>query len=281
VLVVGVLAFIATDKDVYDVPFLEAAAELGYAVVIMVVVSRRFGLPRPKIDFAAWRATLRQSLPLLVSAVARATVLAFDLFLLELMKGPSKVGFYGAALKPVLTILGVLGLLSVTFLSSFSATDGEEAAHLFRRTTRIVALGSLPVAIALSAGSVVIVPLIYGGGYDPSVVLLATLAWVVPLSALIVTYGSVLIAAEHQVALMWINIAAACVYVAGDLVAIPLFGAKGAAVVRIVTACVTLALMYRVSVRRGLALALADVLQPLGRQREHVLAARPERLERP
>lgn len=260
VFVLGVLAFVSTDDDVYDVPLLEAAAELGYALVIIAVVSRRFGIPRPRIDIGAWKATLRQSLPLLVSAVARATVLAFDLLVIQLLLGPKKVGYYGAALKPVLTILGVFGLLSVTFLSSFSATHGQDAARLFRRTTRAITAVSLPLAVAISAGSFLIVPVIYGGSYSPSVGLLSILAWVLPLSAIGVTYSTVLIARERQTQLMWINLAAGVVNVAGAFIAIPVLGVEGAAVVRILTSLVTLVLMYRVSVGLGLALPISEIV---------------------
>ena len=260
VFVAGVLVFVSTDADVYDVPLLEAAAELGYALVIIAAVSRRFGVPRPRIDFAAWKSTLRQSLPLLVSAFARATVLTFDLLAIQLLLGPESVGYYGAALKPVLTVLGVLGLLSVTFLSAFSAVQGEDAVRLFRRTTRALAAVSVPVALAMSLGAFVIVPLIYGGGYSPSVGLLSILAWVMPLSALGVTYSSVLIARDHQAQLMWINLAAGAVNVAATFVAVPVFGVEGAAAVRIVTGFVTLVLMYRVSVGRGLAVPFAEIV---------------------
>jgi len=258
--VAGVVLLVHGKHDVFDVPWLEAVAEAGYALAIVAVVSRRFGIPRPAVDLAAWRATLRQSFPLLVSAAARATVLVFDVFLIELLLGPSKVGYYGAALKPVVTILGVLGLLAVSFLSAFSSAPDAAASRLFRRTTRLVVAASLPLAIAISAASPLIVRIVYGHGYPHSVALLSILAWVIPVSALGVTYSTALIARERQVQLMWINLASGIFSVAADLAAIPTFGTLGAAVVRIVTAILGVGLMVRFATAGGSAPSLAEVV---------------------
>src|SRR5205814_4016111 len=58
VLALGILAFVHGSPDLRRVPFLELAAELTYAVVISAAVARHFGLARPRIDVAAWTATL-------------------------------------------------------------------------------------------------------------------------------------------------------------------------------------------------------------------------------
>src|ERR671931_2573058 len=65
VVALGILVFVHGSADLHRVPFLELAAELSYAAVISVAVARHFGLARPRVDVAAWAATLRQSLPLL------------------------------------------------------------------------------------------------------------------------------------------------------------------------------------------------------------------------
>src|SRR5204862_6278843 len=151
VLALGILAFVHGSPDLRRVPFLELAAELTYAVVISAAVARHFGLARPRIDVAAWTATLRQSLPLLVNAFARAAFYSFDVIAIELFLGPRKVGLYTAASKPVLFFTGALGIFSVSFLSSFSAARRSDAAHwLLRKALRTSFAVCAPVAAVLS-----------------------------------------------------------------------------------------------------------------------------------
>ncbi len=85
--------------------------------MIVVLVAKAYGMVRPRIDFAAWRATLTEGFPLLIYGICRATILTIDIVLIALILGHGETGLYGAALKPVAFFLGALGLFSVSFLS--------------------------------------------------------------------------------------------------------------------------------------------------------------------
>src|SRR5437588_404899 len=151
----GILAFVHGSPDLHRVPCLELAAELAYAVVIGAAVARHFGLARPRVDVTAWIATLRQSLPLLVNAFARAAFYSFDIVAIELFLGPRKVGLYTAASKPVLFCTGALGLFSIAFLSSFSSAGPDEARQLLRRSLRTSFAVCAPLAALLSSAAAV------------------------------------------------------------------------------------------------------------------------------
>ena len=246
VLALGILALVHGSPDLHRVPFLEAAAEGVYAVVISAAVARHFGLAWPRVDLAAWAATLRQSLPLLVNAFARAAFYSFDVVAIELILGPHDVGLYTAASKPVLFFTGALGLFSVSFLSSFSTARGADAAQwLLRKSLRTSFAVCTPLAVVLSAGSVVVVPLLFGHEYRHAAAILAVLAWRIPLVALSSPFGSALVAVGRQTTLMQNNVAGAVLLVGGDLVAIPTLGIMGAAVVSLAGSVLVLALNYR------------------------------------
>lgn len=246
VLALGIVVFVHGSPDLHRVPFLQLAAEASYAVVISVAVARHFGFAWPRVDLAAWIATLRQSLPLLVNAFARAAFYSFDVVAIELFLGPHKVGLYTAASKPVLFCTGAIGIFSVSFLSSFSAASRADAAHwLMRKALRTSFAVCLPIAVLLSAGSILIVPLVFGDEYERAAAVLALLAWRIPVVALSSPFGSALVAAGRQRRLMRNNVAGALLLVAGDLVAIPLLGIIGAALVSVVGTVAVLLLNYR------------------------------------
>jgi len=174
--------------------------------------------------------------------------------------GPIKLGYYGAALKPGLFLLGALALLSVSFLSSYSSVRGPAATALFLRTARLVTGGTLLAAIVLSAAAVPIVDLLYGQRYHQSGTLLAIMAWAVPFAALSIPYSTTLIAGHRQSRLARNNLLAAGFTIAADLAVVPLFGLQGAAVVRVASAIVILALNAQSAVSLGLAPSPREVL---------------------
>jgi polysaccharide transporter, PST family len=260
VFVVGVLLLVSNPPDVLRVPYLEAIGEAVYAFVILGLLSRRFGFARPRIDLPAWRATLEQSFPLMVNALATAVVVGFDVVAIEIIYGPTKLGYYSAALKPVLFLLGALLLLSVAFLSSYSAARGAAAEALFLRTARMITGLMLLAAIVLSAAATPIVDLLYGDRYHQAGSLLTVLAWVVPIAALSIPFSTALIAGHRQRRLARNNLVTAGFTIVADLAVIPIFGLHGAAVVRIAAAILVLALNSWTASSLGVAPSLREVL---------------------
>jgi len=269
---VGVLVFVTGAHDIRRVPVLEALGEAAYAGVIIWIVARSFGFVRPRIDLEVWKSTLRQSSPLFVYGLCRATILTLDVFLIQLLIGPRSVGWYTAGYRPAVFFLGALGIFSVTFLAHFSGASSEiEARSLFRRTTRINTLGSIALAAVVAATATVSIPLLFGSRYDPAIAVLAIFVWTVPLAALDVSYSSVLIARDRQRVLMWNNIVGALFNVAALCLMVPLVGIKGAAAVRVATYALVLVLDHRSCVARGLAPPISALV---GRGRS---SAEPER----
>jgi O-antigen/teichoic acid export membrane protein len=261
VLLLGTLALVAGAQNVRAVPFLEAGAELCYGAVVLGFVARSAGIVLPRIDLASWWATLRQSAPLMVNSVARAASWSFDVLVIEIALGPRQLGLYGAGSKPVLFVTSALGLFSVAFLSAFSAQRAAAADALFRRAVRVSVGVSVPLAAAMSATAVAAIPVLFGRSYESAALVLTLLAWKIPAAAASTAYGAVLIARERQVPLMRNNLVAGALTVVADLVAIPLFGIPGAAVVGVGSTAVAAFLNHRSCMRESLVPSLPDVLR--------------------
>jgi O-antigen/teichoic acid export membrane protein len=266
VLLAGTVAIVGDVHDIRRVPLLEAGAELAYGTVVLVFVARSFGVLLPRIDLAGWWDTIRQSAPLMVNSLARAAAYSFDVLVIEIALGPRKLGLYGAGSKPVLFLTSALGLFSVAFLSAFSAQRGHSAEALFRRAVRVTVAACVPLALVISATAVAIVPLVFGHAYEGAAIVLTVLVWKIPLIAFGIPYGAVLVARERQVVLMRNNLVVGAATVLADLVAIPLFGLVGAAVVGIGNGLLGSYLNHRSCVRRGFVPSLPVVLR--GRRSE-------------
>jgi O-antigen/teichoic acid export membrane protein len=246
---VAVVFLVVDESDITRVPVIEAVGTLVYALVILWLVGGGLRRLRPRVDIPAWRDTLRQSTPLMITGFARSAVVSFDIVLIQLALGPEDLGIYSLASRHAFFVTGAVGLFSMAFLSAFSATADEGAAVLMGRALRWAFGISVLVAAALTVGSLLI-PYVYGDEYDRSVAVLAVVAWRIPLAVLASIYGSILVARDRQIDLMRNSIIAAAFVVCADLVAVLAFGLLGAAVVSIAGGAITYLLNAR-SVRRA------------------------------
>jgi O-antigen/teichoic acid export membrane protein len=244
----AVVLLVVDESDLKRVPVIEAGGTLVYALVILWLVGGGLRRLRPRVDLAAWRETLRQSTPLMITGFARSAVVSFDVVLIQLALGPGDLGIYSLASRHAFFVTGAVGLFSMAFLSAFSATADEGAVALKGRALRWAFGCAVLVAAALSIGSLLI-PSIYGSEYERSVAVLAVIAWRIPLAVLASVYGSILVARDRQVDLMRNSIIAAVFVVCADLLAVLAFGLLGAAVVSIAGGALTYLLNAR-SVRR-------------------------------
>jgi O-antigen/teichoic acid export membrane protein len=253
VFMLGVLGLAAGSQDVMLVGYAYAAGELVYALVVGGVVAPRFGILRPRVDLAFWRATLRESLPLMTGSLARGALFTFDLFLIALVLGPGKAGLYSAGSKPVFFLGTAVTLFYVSFLSSYSSATASHATTVFRRSIRTSLLVAVPLALAATIGAAFVVPALFGHRYAGAAPVLAILAWKFPLSALTAPYSALLLSQGRQLLVMRNNLGGAAVSIVGNTIAVPLVGIEGAAVVGVVSAVALLWLNYRSAVSRHLA----------------------------
>lgn len=272
-ILLGVLLAVARKHDVLAVPLLQSGGELLYALIVAGAVALRFGALRPRVDLQAWRITLRASLPLLVHRLARTAVFSFDVLLIAVILGRTETGFYGAAYKPILLLVGGMALWFHAFLASYSAASPEDRRRLFGRTVATSFVTTLLIAIVLSSGSKLIVGTVYGAQYAPAAAALAILVWTVPVLALVGPYANALIAVDRQDVLMRSSLVAAGLNVSAGMVVIPLAGIRGAAMVTVVSELVLLVLVHGGAVRRGLAPSVCELLR--GGGRAPVVAERP------
>lgn len=254
VFVVGVVFLVTRVHETSRVALLQALAEAVYAVVVLVLVGRRVGRLRPRIDLVAWRRTLRESSPLMANQLSRAALYSFDLLLIAAVLARNQIGLYGAAYKPVLFCSTLAGLFSAVYLAAYSGlTDERGRTQLARRSVLAGLAVSVPLAAILAAAAGVVVHVVFGSAYGGSAGPLAVLAWTIPLLVLAVPYASALIGADRQRVLMRHNMAGAALNVAANLVAVPLGGILAAAWVTVASLALVLFLNHRSAVALGLA----------------------------
>ena len=204
----------------------------------IIYFSARFVKPVFKVNFALWRNLLKESWPLVFTAVFIIIYTRIDQLMLFHMKGAREVGYYAAAVRVVeiFTVIPAAFLTSVfPLMSTYFKTSRESLKLIYRLSFKYMLSIILPIAVGVSLLSKQITVILYGKEFLPSVSALTILIW----SEVFVFYGivnqSILVSANKQkIDLMFTSVAAATNIVL-NFILIPNYGIAGASIATVVS----------------------------------------------
>jgi O-antigen/teichoic acid export membrane protein len=193
-----------------------------------------------------------------LSAICATLYWRIDVFLLTQLKGVAEVGLYTAAYRVLdLAILLPQSLCQALFphLAARGGQDGEAA-------IRWLLVLTAPVALGATLAPARLLEQLYGPGFQAAVPLLVPLVWTALPYAWNRYYATILIARGRQRTDLAINAGLLALNVALNLALIPPLGARGAALVTLVTALLY-TLAQRIALRRSGPAAAVPEPQPL------------------
>ena len=241
-----------------------------------MVVARIVSL-RPRLDYGYWRTLLRGSIAIGLALALAQIYFRIDVLLLAALRDSVEVGLYGAAVKLLELaelVAAAIGITVFPLLARYVRSDPARMRVLFQRTFDLLlaAAGALVVLMTVTAAEIVV--LLSGEEFREAGDALRLLAPYVLLSFVTGLMWRALIAYGEDRALLALAVGILSINVALNLVVIPEYGFRGAAVTTVVTESIgltaALALLWRrhallPSVRYGLvvlpaALVMAAVL---------------------
>lgn len=223
----------------------EAAGALTVGLVCAALVVRP-ALRAPSRDLTR---LLRAAIPFALLAGFNVLYLRVDTLMLGWLDSDVAVGNYGVASRIMETAL----VLPAFFGSAFLATVGHTGARTPRARVqtagalRNVMLLSLPFAIGLAYAAAPLVRLLAGHDYASAGRVLALLC---PMIVWVASYGvlaNLQVALDHVSLLVRINVLGVLAKVALNLVAIPIYGVTGAAVVAVAVEAVVVGCQWWIS----------------------------------
>jgi O-antigen/teichoic acid export membrane protein len=200
------------------------------AFVITELMWRRFTpatRPRPSRT-GAWT-LLRGGIPIGAAATLWVLLLKVDVLLLAFLTNNHEVGLYGAAARLVEGTQFVAWAFNAAMLPWVALTAGAALARGYMLGLKLLAAGLIPVGATLACFARPIVDLLYGDEFAGAALPLALLGCTVALYGLQSFSGTLLIGRDSPGVLVRIAGAVVIQNIACNLVAIPLWGADGAA----------------------------------------------------
>lgn len=226
----------------YDLGFIYSVLAVLLAMVsnfiLIYLFSRKFITLTLSWDPAYWKAFLKKSYPMGISAVATFLYFKIDTILLSLYQGEFAVGIYGAAYKIIETLVFfpamVIGLVMPLF-SRYIFTDREVFLKTANITVKFFLLLIIPLVICVQFLAPEIIAIVAGDQFSASVPLLKILIFALAAIFFAQVFINIVIASNNQKTLMYILVAAACFNIVANLIFIPLYSYTGAAFVSVAT----------------------------------------------
>lgn len=243
----GSVLALMTGTDLAGIGAAYAVGYAAYAVVGWAAIRRAGLIPPLRAATRAHRgAVLRSTAPLGVHHAGQAIYYRADSAMLTPLRGAAQTGLYGAAFRLFDTasfVTSVFGSVFSPRLMQAGANDREELRRQSGLAIKAMSALGLVAAVGFAVTAEPVVQLLYGDDFAGAVTPLRILGIALGLSFVATPLTWALIAVDRQAVVARTSIVAAVVNVAANVVAIPMWGASGAAATTSLTEIVVLAIL--------------------------------------
>ncbi len=223
------------------------AGVLGNIVLLILtyLFTKRFTQIKYRFDYQYWKEITFKAFPYGVALVLNTLYFRMDTILLSLMKNLDEVGMYGVAMR----MLDVLVIIPVYFMNSvlpvmtrYLEEKSEKITKLIQYSFDFLVVLGVPIVAGILVLSKKIIQLVSNEEFISGNVFEygADLALVILIFALFFSFinslfGFTLVAMGKQVKLLWINLFCVIFNLVSNLIVIPFYGFRGAAITSVLS----------------------------------------------
>lgn len=253
---IGTLILVRHPTDYILYAALLAAGSVGAGLAGAVVGFRVFWLRAVMPAWQEIRKELAEGLPLFASLIAVSFFTSGNAFILGLLADRASVGYYSAGEKVMFALSGLLGPVSQAAYPRFSKMASRSVVLLIRGArSLLLGMGILGTVLTMAVvfGAPLIVQWLYGGSYEPTIVVMRILAPFIFINAVTNVFGiQVMLPLGHDRAFALILAVAAVANVFLATLLVPLWGYKGMAISVLSSGILVLVLQLAYLLIRGL-----------------------------
>ena len=201
------------------------------AYFLVVLAAKRIAVPGWRFEVALLREWFWKGLPFALTFVLTILYFRIDQPLIDIFRGFGEAGWYGAAYKPIESLLFVpITFLSVVFpvLSVYHRERPAELLDAVNRFYKALLLMGWPASVGIFVLAHPLTPLLLGRDYAPSEPALRVLALALGIAFVNNAFIGALNASDRQVSFTWAAGWSLVANLALNLTLIPLFGYRGA-----------------------------------------------------
>ncbi|MEN8098152.1 MAG: oligosaccharide flippase family protein [Chloroflexota bacterium] len=223
-------------------------------IVLAVLVMRTFFVPKWTIDWGLQRSMLKESYPLMLNHLLATLFFKVDILLLERLAGTEEtsantvVGWYSTAYRWIdaLNIVPAMFTMAIFPLLSRQADDAKRTMQQTWRTAlKLLTITSIPFAVMIAFAAPKMIGLLGGSEYLPhGSIALQWMIWSIPIGWMNSVTNYVLIALNLQRKLTIAFVVGVVFNVTANIIFIPQYGYRAAAVITILSELILLTMFY-------------------------------------
>lgn len=223
---------VKTSRDVtYFVWAYAAQYAFSCAYFVIVLMVKRIAVIGLQFDRQLLREWFWKGLPFALTFVLTILYFRIDSPLIYIFKGENQAAYYGAAYKPIESLLFIpISFLSVVFpvLSVYHRERRAEMLDAVNRFYKALLLMGWPISLGIFVLATPLTPLLLGSGFLPSAPALRVLALALGIAFVNNAFIGALNASDRQLSFTWAAAWSLIANMVMNLTLIPLFGYQGA-----------------------------------------------------
>ena len=229
-----ILTIINDRRDIIYAVIVMTSISFMNSFVLLMLYLRKHKL-KPMIDYGFIKNNLKESLPIAAAGLMISIYYNLDHVMLGYNSNTAELGFYAAAYKIILIALIPAGIIFQSFLPQFSKSinDFNLRNNLMEEYSKLMLITGAFFTTMIFLFAKEIIGITYGVQYINSIMLTQILAFNIFLVYLNMSYGNPLIAWNKQKLFSYPIIAAALGNIILNIILIPKYQAKGAAIATI------------------------------------------------
>ena len=245
--VVLVVVVIALDGGFLGIVLAYGFSGIGFGLTMLVLSIGRVRL-RPSFDVAHMGQLFRSALPLGGAIILGALYWKIDIILLSLLGSQKDVAIYGVAFKFVDILVTLPDYVMITLLPEFArvADRRERLNEVMGKALAVVQVAVVPLVVLSLVFADEIVEAVGGAKYGGAAALVRILMLGVALAYISIVFFQGIIALRRQKLLFYASLAVVAMNIVLNLLFIPAWGARGAAIAFVSSEMATLAVLLLV-----------------------------------
>lgn len=205
---------------------------------VVFALSRRYLRFKMRVNLSYWKKFLKESFPMGVSVMVTFLYFKADTIMLSVMKSSADVGIYNAAYKIIENITFfpamIIGLI-FPLMSRFIFSDKKNFERISNETVKVFSILVVPLVVGTIFLAGDVIRIIGGTGFAESANILRILIFALALIFYGHFFNSILLAGNLQKKLMIILSFCAGFNIIANLILIPYYSYKGAAITSVIT----------------------------------------------
>jgi len=206
-------------------------------VFLMYIFVKKFGKISLKFNFSFWKNLLKRALPMGTASMMIPIYYNFDIVMLGFIKGEKVVGWYSAAYRIILftwTFIPIFVNVIFPSMSRYYKNSEKKLQTLIISSTKLLSVVALPLGVGGMILARPIMGLLYGEEFSGGVVAFQILIWSVVIIYIRCIYEHSFLACDKEKRYLFGVIWGALTNIVLNLILIPRFGLKGAAVATVI-----------------------------------------------